>query len=433
MATGCKPGQRLALGALLLLTLLCGASGCSGVASQAVSVGRLPRWMFPEARANREPINFIRLRQDPPPVYQLGPRDVLGMYIEGVLGTSEEAPPVHFPEEGDEPPAIGFPIPIREDGTVALPLISPIKVMGLTLAQAEQAIRDRYIAEGILIQGRDRIIVTLLRKRTYEIMVIREDQGTTNYTTAQGMLLAGPAKRGAAFSVDLEAYENDVLHALTETGGLPGLDAQNEVIILRGSFLDAQGRNSLLSELQRQPYNGSQGVINDENPNIVRIPLRQNPGEPPQELREEDIILTTGDIVFIETREREVYYTGGLLQGGEHILPRDYDLDVVQALSVAGGQIAASSGSAQRSPFSGGGGGSFGAIPATQIIVVRQVPNAGSLAIRINLNRALLDPSQRIYVQPGDLVILEYTPLELAANIALGNISFQYFLNELGN
>ena len=42
-----------------------------------------------------------------------------------------------------------------------------------------------------------------------------------------------------------------------------------------------------------------------------------------------------GDIVFIETREREVYYTGGVLQGREIPLPRDYDLDVLAAISLA--------------------------------------------------------------------------------------------------
>jgi hypothetical protein len=35
--------------------------------------------------------------------------------------------PVHFPEREAEnlPPAVGFPIPVREDGTISLPLIPP--------------------------------------------------------------------------------------------------------------------------------------------------------------------------------------------------------------------------------------------------------------------------------------------------------------------
>ncbi len=50
---------------------------------------------------------------------------------------------------------------------------------------------------------------------------------------------------------------------------------------------------------------------------IVRIPIRLSPGEPVN-IREQDIILCDGDIVFIESRETEVFYTGGLLGGGQY-------------------------------------------------------------------------------------------------------------------
>ena len=40
--------------------------------------------------------------------------------------------------------------------------------------------------------------------------------------------------------------------------------------------------------------------------------------------------------MLIEGREREVFYTGGLLPGGEWPLPRDYDLDVLGAIAMAG-------------------------------------------------------------------------------------------------
>ena len=40
-------------------------------------------------------------------------------------------------------------------------------------------------------------------------------------------------ERGTGHLVALPAYENDVLSALARTGGLPGLDAVNEVVIER--------------------------------------------------------------------------------------------------------------------------------------------------------------------------------------------------------
>lgn len=416
-----------------LAFLACTAlSGCSYVNFYGVSATRLPKWLLGTPRATTEPINLIRLRQDPPSVYQLGPRDILGIFIQGVLGREEDAPPVHFPPDGNQPPALGFPIPIREDGTLALPLIEPVKVSGMTVAQAEAEIRETYIRLGILVPGRDRIIVTLLKKRTYQIVVVREDIGAQQTGGTAG-ILTGPSKRGSAYSVDLEAYENDVMHALAVTGGLPGLDAKNEVTILRGSFADAQSRSGLLEEMMNcGPYNGAEDYIR-KNPNVVRIPLRAQPGQAPTQLTEEDIILTTGDIVFIETRERDVFYTGGLLPGRELPLPRDYDLDVLAAISLAGGSVATgfTSGSLARgSAFGSQSGQSI--VPATRIVVLRKLPDGGSVPILINLNKALVDPSQRILIQPGDYVMLQFTPLEVAANVVLSTFTFNYFINKTG-
>ncbi|MBL9089897.1 MAG: polysaccharide biosynthesis/export family protein [Planctomycetaceae bacterium] len=420
---------------LLLATIGVTLGGCSSIQLNGVPANRLPRWMLGEERASRQPINLIRLRQDPPAVYQLGPRDVLGIYIQGVLGSEELPPEVHFPVDSKLPPALGYPIPIREDGTLALPLLqSPIKISGMTISQAEKEIRDRYLGEGILVAGRDRIIVTLMRKRQYQVVVVREDLGSQG--AAQGVILAGPSKRGNAFTVDLNAYENDVMHALAATGGLPGLDAKNEVIILRGTFADAQSREGIIQEMVNfGPYNGSEDMVR-KNPNVIRIPLRAEPGKELTRLTEDDIILNTGDIVFIETREREVFYTGGVLQGREIPLPRDYDLDVLAAISLAGGTVAsgATQGSLARGGGGFGGGGGGGSVfPPTQIVVLRRLPNGSTIPIKINLNRALVDASQRILVQPGDYVLLQYTPIELAANYVLGSISFNYFLNTFQN
>ena len=212
-----------------------------------------------ESRSDKEPINFLRLRQEPPEAYRLDERDVLGIYIEGVLGTKDEPPPVHFPEEGDDmPPAIGFPVPIREDGTISLPLIEALDLRGLTLAEAEQRIRYTYISQKILKPDRERIIVTLMRPRTYHVLVVREDSTAdtnvgANFTTPQAYALAqafGTTRRGQSYPIELKAYENDVLHALSESGGLPGSDARNEVIVLRGAFSKIP-RSARRSETQR--------------------------------------------------------------------------------------------------------------------------------------------------------------------------------------
>ena len=170
-------------------------------------------------------------------------------------------------------------------------------------------------------------------------MVVREDEteNTNRFlgnTQNVGLALAfGSTRNGQSFPIELKAYENDVLHALSETGGLPGNDAKNEVVILRGAFASNEERDMFISNIQDPAY--AQEMMN--RPNVIRIPLRVGPDDPIVQLAEEDIILYSGDIVFVRSRETEVFYTGGQLPAGQWPIPRDYDIDVLEAIALAGG------------------------------------------------------------------------------------------------
>jgi len=79
----------------------------------AIPVARVPEEvLIVDRKDNYQDISLLRLRQDPPETYLLGPGDVLGVYIKGVLGSEEELPPIHFPEDGNRPPAVGLPVPV---------------------------------------------------------------------------------------------------------------------------------------------------------------------------------------------------------------------------------------------------------------------------------------------------------------------------------
>lgn len=434
----------------IYLALVAVASGCTSLISpiSGVPAHRLPPEFLAQPRNNLVPIDFSRLRQEPPREYLLDKGDVLGIYIEGVLGDLNQLPPVHFPEPGSElPPAIGYPVPVREDGTIALPLVPPIPVRGLTLNQAQDAIRKAYtIDQEILRPGKDRIIVTLMRERTYSIIVIRQDgvdASTLGPVSARG---GGGFGRGGGFAarssqlsrgqvIQLPAYKNDVLHALATTGGLPGVNAKNEVKILRSSLLDAQKRDAFVQQFYLQ--HGDQGPCLcapplPDDPSIIRIPLRLPPGEVPR-FRPEDIILEDGDIVLIESRETEVFYTGGLLGPGEYPLPRDYDLDALTALSVVGPGVGNPFGG-----FGGTGGGiganlgtALGGAPPGQLYILRKTPCNGQVIIAVDMNRAIRDPRARPLIQPGDVLILRYKPEEEVLNFGIGTFFlhgfFQFF------
>lgn len=392
--------------------------GCNTI--HGIPAHRVPVELLGDTKSDMVEISLARLRQTPPKVYQLGPNDVLGIYIENVIGNPEQPPPVHFNEKGDKPPAFGFPIPIREDGTLPLPLIEPLNVEGLTLSQATALIRKAYtVDKQILPRGKDRIIVTMVQRRTYRILVVREESGGSD----------GVTKRGAGFAVDLNAYENDVLHALNATGGLPGLDAENEVIIQRGRFRDASSRDDILAELQASQRGNGYKMPLPEDPNTTRIPLRYHPDERPH-FTEDEIILNTGDIVMIKARDRERFYTGGVLKGKEFLLPRDYDLDILGAVAMAGGTVGSGgTGIGQANGGFGNSGGGNSGIAASRAIVLRKTPGGGQIPIRVNLNKALEDPSQRILIQPEDVIIVQYTLCEEIYNAAISMVRFNVLFN----
>ena len=145
------------------------------------------------------------------------------------------------------------------------------------------------------------------------------------------------------------------------------------------------------------------------------------------------LFLKTGDIVYIPSREQERFYTGGLLGGGSRLLPRDYDLDVIGAVSEAGGQVGGTGTGIQNfgGPGGGRGGGAGGSIPASNLIVLRKLECGGQIPIRVNLNRALVNPSERILVQPEDTLILRYTLTEEIYNAALSLVQFNFLFNGL--
>ncbi len=407
-------------------------TGCSTI--NAIPVSRVPgEILAAERKDDYVDISMLRLRQDPPEVYLLGPGDVLGVYIKGVLGNDEQLPPVHFPEDSNRPPAIGYPVPIREDGTLALPIVDPIEVGGMSLVEATKAVRNAYTyPRQIIKEGEEQIIVTLIQQRKIRVQVIREESGGTN----------GVSKRGTGHVVDLPIYENDLLHALSETGGMPGTDAKNEVMIYRGMYNDALSADGILDDLCSSQCHGDceDPCYCDERPipdppYVTRIPLRYNPATPPT-FTKEDIILNEGDIVIIRSRDAEVFYTAGLLGGGEHPLPRDKDLDIIGAIAIAGGSLGSTGtgvGSIGGMGGQGGGGGrGGGGCQPSEAIVVRELPCGNSISMRIDLNKALQDPSQRIIIKPNDVIILRYTLLEEIGNAALSIFQVNYFLNSIG-
>jgi protein involved in polysaccharide export with SLBB domain len=406
-----------------LAAALC--SGCAALTNpvaRGVPVRNLPTELHAASRDGKETIPLSLLRQRPPDVYRLAPGDVLGVYIEGVLGDRRVAPEVVVPQAGGLPPAIGSPTPVRADGTVSLPLVRPIRLAGLTLIEAEQAVIRAYtVTQAVVQPGQERVIVSLIQPRMTRVTVVRSDnpgsmtmrttvpvRGTRNLLGATEEVLGG-TRRGTATVLDLPAYENDVLNALVRTGGLPGLDAINEVIIERAAGEVAPGAES---------------DANHPRPR-VRIPLRLAPCERPP-FRPDDVILGPGDIVFIEARDGDVFYAAGLLPAGEYPLPRDHDIDVVEAVAMIGGPMV--NGAFGGSNLSGALIQPGTGFPSPSLVsVLRRTDDGRQATIRVDLNRALRDPRESLVVRRGDVLILQETPHEALARYFTDVVTFQFF------
>jgi hypothetical protein len=599
----------------------------------------LPEELRGVDRAAARRVDLSRLGQPTPAHYRVDAGDVLAIYIESVLGQRDQ-PPINRPIDPSQPPTLGYPLTVRDDGMLSLPLVAPINVRGRTIPEIEQQIRHAYTVQRRLLRpGLERILVTLQQPRQYRVLVVREeseDDFLSGVSIGSGNI--GRSKRGKSQAVSLPAYKNDVLHALVESGGLPGLDAEAVVYVIRAQrggpeFLACQtpppvashagfrppsyrppgyasaagtvpygygpaayggpasyGAPQNLNPMPRQPRQytmppqqsqqpvqpqpipeqqpfspgpgpgrgpghspiaqpypaGGPGqafppgtMIRGQSPNasaqsfdgtqsgsrfqqmsrrimstprrvaeqitgipmpritietvpapgpvptqqitpvrysnqsswssdnyysntnipttlpsnvgarpvvpacntcgptpmlqniagnwqpppawsninmiasgalssgsnVIRIPLRLTEYEPLQ-LSQCDVILGDGDIVFIGSRDDEVFYTGGLLGGGEYNLPRDRNLDILEAIAIA--EAASQSGAgAGRSALN-----NDVSISPSQAIVLRRLPNNTQVPILVNLYRAREHLSERINIQPGDYILLQYTKAE---------------------
>lgn len=414
-------------------------------------------------RSGRDTIDLTMLGQQSPPEHLCDVGDTLGIYIDGVLGSCqcEQAIPIYHPNDREQSPSVGFPIPVRSDGTISLPLVAPLPVRGMSLVQVEDLIRRTYTIDKPLLQpGKERVLVSLQKPRSVRVLVIRQEAslgqgatGTSDYPGSQ------KDKRGTGKLVILPAYRNDVLNAITETGGLPGTDAQNTVVVFRRggaagqcgappygpppapyaaarqpatlrSAMDEFGHSEDASPIRKtsasfaQDWNGpgydngmaGQFAMGDptmRGNHVTRIPLRLAPNEPVS-FGPADVLLNDGDVVFIESREPDVFYTGGLLGNSQWDLPRDYDVNVLDAIALAEGNR--SRNTSQYPPNKGIGGVSAlnqdVSVGASKVIVQRTLPNGAVCNIEVDLHKALRDPAERVVIRPGDRLILRYSRCE---------------------
>jgi protein involved in polysaccharide export with SLBB domain len=381
--------------AILLLAATFCSGGCAALTNpvaDGIPVRRLPDEVFGRPREELKPIPLNLLRINEPGDYKLDKGDLLAIVADEVLTKRDQPVPVQYIQSPNTTKVAvqGVPVPVQDDGTIRLPYLDPIDVRGKTLIQVRELIVDQMVTKKeIVLPGEERVLVDLLQPRRYRVLVVREDSQAIPQFASAGNTAAvvGGTKRGSAYAVLLEPGRNDLLQALTQTGGPPGVDAKNEVVIRRGKY---------------DPADPSKGY--------VRVPLRARPEEPLQ-FTEADITLDDGDTVYIEARDTEVYYVAGLAGASQIPLPRDYDLRVIEALAQVRAPLI--NGSFNQNAFVGQAvQAGLGNPNPTLVTVVRRLPNLQQIRIRVDLNEAFRDMRENILIQPGDIIVLQERPGE---------------------
>ena len=394
--------------ALLLVAAVGCFSGCASLTNpvaDGIPVRRLPPEVLGRPKSELRAIPLTALKQPELDPYRLDKGDVLAVVADNLIAPDGQIAPVKLPDSTSNTAALGYPIPVNDDGTLSVPRLAPIPVKGLTVAEAEKLLRE--YATGVkggleLVKPSARLTVQLLQKRRYQVTVVREDSQPV--PTQIGSQVYGGNRKGNGYSITLEAGQNDVLRALNATGGPPGLDARNEVTVYRaakGKPLDA---TAMLDGVSRKQLVMSGDAV------AVRIPLRLYP-EQHLTLSADDVTLRDGDIVSIEARDTEVYYTSGLVGGGQFPLPRDYDLDVIQAIAQVRGPLL-NGGFSQNAFVANSVGSGIGTPSPSLCTVLRKVSPTQQVPIRVDLNRAFIDPRERLLILPGDILVLQERPEE---------------------
>src|SRR5262249_19416333 len=107
---GRRPWWQLLLGAAMALVYCCFCSGCAALSNpvyEGIPVSRLPREYLVSPKDETHTIPLNSLRRQAPDAYRLDAGDVLGVYVEGLIGDKNQPVPVRLPEAGTAAPALG--------------------------------------------------------------------------------------------------------------------------------------------------------------------------------------------------------------------------------------------------------------------------------------------------------------------------------------
>lgn len=287
-------------------------------------------------------------------------------------------------EEGSP---VGWPVRTTEAGTVNVPNVGVVRVAGLSLTEAEMAIRTESIRRSVF---RDPSVSVLLADR-------RSNQIT----------VLGPVNQPGI--KELPLYQSNLLGAIVAAGGLSSQAGTLVEIRMPGGQQPLDKANADNASV-RDAYPGGLPVQQasygtetmPSQPTVVRVDLARL-GEQPSRGQ----YIPDGSVVNVEHRSPQVIRVIGLVnRPNQFELPLDQEVRLLDALAMAGGRTIEI---------------------ADKVHVVRNPPGGGEpIVIRASVRKAKHNGEANIRLAAGDLVSVEQTPATLVLQTLRGFVRFGF-------
>ncbi|NLX96897.1 MAG: hypothetical protein GXY83_12035 [Rhodopirellula sp.] len=336
---------------LVLLAAVCLPWLAAGCAARPLRPTELPPECVAGPAAHRSMANLARLANYAGNSHVIDPGDILDVTVVTDFENPEDAT---------------APVRVGDDGIANLPIIGKVPLAGLEVIDAEQAIAAAAVARGVF---RDpHVMVGFRKKQANRVTVVGAVAVPGNY--------------------ELPRTSSSLLAALVAAGGLSE-EAGADVEIRRAGPPDAAGESApRVAGTEGQLTAFSTSTARPFQTIKVNLVSASEGGNMAYDLNDGDVVMV------LQHPTRTVHVFGLVNNPGQHTMPRDADLYLLDAVAMSGG---------------------LSSIMADQVLILRRVPGQeGMVRIASSVRKAKDDAAYNIRLAPGDLVSLEETPVSVA-------------------
>ena len=333
----------LALAVIPLLSI-----GCATLNDNHHYATHIPAGYDAPPNANPLTIDFTQLSGTATDSDVIGKGDVINVNIAASISTRD---------------LFSYSVRVGNDGHADLPLIGPVRMAGLSLAEADATITQACSQRGLY--RAPNVNVTIRQRKTNRILVVGavKDPGLKEIPVA----------------------ESDLLSILFHAGGLA--DDAGASIEIRNVLTRDETMNEAIAG---RGVNGTVAQTGYSSSNVAPRSVTIDLISAAKSGANDYFVGDRGVVVVEKTEPKAVYVTGLVRKPGRVDFPKGKDLRLIDAVSLSGwtsSQV------------------------AQKVYVMRQLtPGANPIVIEASLSKARHDPRHNLRLAPGDTVTVEHTP-----------------------